>query len=237
MNILYLLIAVIIGYVCGAIPFGFLYVKLFKKVDIRTIGSGRTGGTNSLRAAGPIVGFMTGLSDVAKGFLAIWLLRTLLGNALGELLPWAILAAGTASVIGHNWSIFIGWGGGAGTGPNVGWATAVWWPMLPIAFTVVIGMLLVIGMASVASLAMAFIIPIAFAILYFTGLDSTLSIASSPAYMIAGLLTAFAVAWALRPNIKRLIAGSERVVGPRARRVKQRRHSPTNERPNARLQE
>jgi glycerol-3-phosphate acyltransferase PlsY len=208
-------VAALIGYLCGAIPFGYLYVRLVKGIDIRTVGSGRTGGTNSLRAAGLGVGLATSISDVGKGALGIILSRWLLANQLSpELLPWALALAGVMSVIGHNWSVFMGWRGGAGTGPNVGWGTALWWPMLPIAVVVMSGMLLGIGMASVASLTMGALIAIVFFALYVAGVppfDTTL------AYMVGGVVAFAIVAWALRPNIRRLLDGTERVVGPRAR--------------------
>jgi glycerol-3-phosphate acyltransferase PlsY len=141
--------------------------------------------------------------------------RWLLANQLSpELLPWALALAGVMSVIGHNWSVFMGWRGGAGTGPNVGWGTALWWPMLPIAVVVMSGMLLGIGMASVASLTMGALIAIVFFALYVAGVppfDTTL------AYMVGGVVAFAIVAWALRPNIRRLLDGTERVVGPRAR--------------------
>ncbi|MFQ5400543.1 MAG: glycerol-3-phosphate acyltransferase [Anaerolineae bacterium] len=220
LNILFLLVAGLIGYICGALPFGFLYVKLTKKVDLREIGSGRTGGTNSLRAAGVGVGVLTGLSDVLKGFAGVWLSRLLLSGAVGEgWLPWVLVTAGVMAVVGHNWSVFINWCGGAGTGPNIGWATALWWPMFPIGLIVMIALLLVVGMASVASLAMAAIIPISFAILYFTGEPGY---SETLAYLIGGLASAAIVTWALRPNIKRLLNGTERVVGPRAKRMAKR---------------
>jgi glycerol-3-phosphate acyltransferase PlsY len=212
---LYFLVAALIGYLCGAIPFGYLYVRLVKGIDIRTVGSGRTGGTNSLRAAGLGVGLATSFSDVGKGALGIILSRWLLANQLSpELLPWALALAGVMSVIGHNWSVFMGWRGGAGTGPNVGWGTALWWPMLPIAVVVMSGMLLGIGMASVASLTMGALIAIVFFALYVAGVppfDTTL------AYTVGGVVAFAIVAWALRPNIRRLLDGTERVVGPRAR--------------------
>lgn len=214
----FFLVAALIGYLCGAIPFGYLYVRLVKGIDIRTVGSGRTGGTNSLRAAGLGVGLATSFSDVGKGALGIILSRWLLVNQLSpELLPWALALAGVMSVIGHNWSVFMGWRGGAGTGPNVGWGTAVWWPMLPIAIVVMSGMLLGIGMASVASLTMGALIAIVFFVLYVAGVspfDTTL------AYTVGGLVAFVIVAWALRPNIRRLLNGTERVVGPRARKLK-----------------
>ncbi len=209
----YLLVAAGVGYICGAVPFGYWYVKILKKTDIRDVGSGRTGGTNAYRAAGTAVGLLTGLSDIIKGFAAIWFSRLLLGDALGETwLPWALATAAVMAVIGHNWSIFLKWGGGAGTTPNVGWATALWWPVFPIALLVMGITLVGVGMASVISLVVAAILPIIFAVRYLIGIDST------TAYMVGAIVTAAVVTWALRPNIKRLIAGTERVVGPRARR-------------------
>ena len=52
MQIIYFLLAALIGYLCGSIPFGYIYVRLFKGEDLTKLGSGRTGGTNSFRAAG-----------------------------------------------------------------------------------------------------------------------------------------------------------------------------------------
>ena len=95
------------------------------------------------------------------------------------------------------------------------------WPVAVIACIVGGALLYVIGMASVASLAVAALIPIIFAIRYFTGADLT------AAYMVGGLITAAIVAWSLRPNIKRILAGEERLVGPAAKR-KEKRESVEN---------
>ena len=222
-SVFYFLVAAFIGYICGAIPFGYLYVRLVKGVDIRSVGSGRTGGTNSLRAAGLGVGLATSFSDVGKGALGLILSRWLLANQLSaDLLPWALATAGVMSVVGHNWSVFMGWRGGAGTGPNVGWGTALWWPMLPIAIVVMSGMLLGLGMASIASLTMGALIAIAFFVLYVAGVPP---FDASLAYIVGGLVAFAIVAWALRPNIKRLLDGTERVVGPRARRLKRKQEA------------
>lgn len=219
-NALYFLLAALIGYIAGAIPFGYLYVKATKGIDITEYGSGRTGGTNTYRAAGVTAGIVTALSDVFKGFAAVWITRTLFGTAVdATLVPWLLATAGFFSVVGHNWSIFLGFGGGAGTGPNVGWATALWWPMFPIAFVVMVGLLVGVGMASIASLSMAIIIPVAFLILYFAGIppyDGTL------AFIVGGIATLLVVTWALRPNLKRVLNGTERIVGPRAKSKQQK---------------
>ena len=212
MQILYFLAAAALGYLCGSIPFGFIYVRLFKGEDLTKIGSGRTGGTNSFRAAGLGVGVLTSFSDVLKGAAAVWLTTRLLSAALGpDLLPWAQATAGVFAVIGHNWSIFLKFGGGAGTGPNVGWSSAIWLGILPIAFLVMGGMLYFVGMASVASLSMAVVTIVIFAIRLAMGIDTTV------AYLAGSIVAGLVVTWALRPNIRRVLNGTERLVGRRAK--------------------
>ncbi len=218
MQILYFVLAGAIGYLCGSIPFGYIYVRLFKGEDLRTIGSGRTGGTNSFRAAGLGVGVLTSLSDVLKGAAAVWLSTWLLGSAIGpQALPWLQATAGVLSVVGHNWSIFLKFGGGAGTGPNVGWSAAIWPWIFPIAFLVMGGMLYFVGMASVASLSMAAVTIIVFTVRYLMGIDATL------AYVAGSVVAGLVVTWALRPNIRRVLNGTERLVGRRAKRREQNR--------------
>ena len=216
MQILYFILAAAIGYLCGSIPFGYLYVRLFKGEDLRKIGSGRTGGTNSLRAAGLGVGVLTSLSDVLKGAAAVLLTTWLLGDAAGAAaLPWLQATAGVLSVVGHNWSVFLKFGGGAGTGPNVGWSSAIWPWVLPIAFLVMGGMLYFVGMASVASLSMAAVTIIVFTWRYVAGIDPT------AAYLVGSIAAGLVVTWALRPNIKRVLNGTERLVGRRAKQREQ----------------
>lgn len=217
MNIGYFLIAGLIGYILGSIPFGFLYVKAKTGQDIRTIGSGRMGGTNSYRAGGIVIGLLTGVSDFLKGAVSVWVAGWLFADKVDPLLlPWIVTTGGVMAVMGHNWSVFLKFKGGAGTGPNIGWATAIWLPILPIGFLMMLGLFWLVGMASVASMAMAILIPLVFGIRYFMGIDPT------PAYMVGGIITALAVGWALRPNFKRIAAGNERIVGPRAKRLAQK---------------
>ncbi|HRQ41289.1 MAG TPA: glycerol-3-phosphate acyltransferase [Chloroflexota bacterium] len=219
-KMVFFVLAAFIGYICGAIPFGFIYVYWRKGIDLRDVGSGRTGGTNSLRAAGLKVGIVTAISDALKGFAAVWLARFFLSAGAGEaLIPWISVTAGIFAVIGHNWSVFLKWRGGAGTGPNVGWAMAIWPPMFPLAALVMILMMVGVGMASVASLTMGAVIPVAFLVLYLADVPGY---SETIAYIVGGFVTLGIVAWALRPNIKRLLEGNERVVGPRAKRLEKK---------------
>jgi glycerol-3-phosphate acyltransferase PlsY len=210
------LLAALFGYLVGAVPFGFVVVKLFKGIDIRTIGSGRTGGTNAIRAAGPIAGALTGIGDVAKGAVAVWgagWLATAL-NLNSSVV--AQVLAGVMAVVGHNYSIFLSWKGGAGTGPNLGVAAGFWFPALFILTPLVPILLVATGYASVTSLTIAGLVPILFAIRALVG--------KAPwEYAVYGIVTGTLVVWALRPNIARLKAGTERLVGPRAKAAARRK--------------
>jgi glycerol-3-phosphate acyltransferase PlsY len=211
---LYLIPSALIGYLFGAIPFGYLYVRWLRGVDVRSVGSGRTGGTNSFRAGGMTAGLMTAVSDAVKGAVALLIVTLAFGRVLdATMLPWAQILAGVCSVVGHNWSAYLGFAGGAGTGPNVGWAMALWWPIAPISFLVVGGALRFVGIAAIASILMALVIPIVFAVRLAMGIDHSI------AFTLGGILTLLIVVYSLRPNIKRMIEGRERKVGPRNRPV------------------
>lgn len=195
-----LVLAVVLGYLVGAIPVGYIVIYAMKGQDIRQIGSGRTGGTNALRAGGTWAGILTALGDGLKGIVAILVARWVMDGSPN--LIWAEVLAGLAVVIGHNASIYLGFKGGAGTGPNVGVCIALWplsalWliPLVPFGFTI-------IGYASVTSLLIAAVIPVSMAIRAALGLGPWL-------HLIYAVGAAIAVVWALRPNIKRLINGTE----------------------------
>jgi glycerol-3-phosphate acyltransferase PlsY len=190
-------IMIAFGYLMGAIPIGYLVVKLVKGTDIRQHGSGRTGGTNVWRAAGPWPAILTTVGDFLKGMSAVLIARAVLGNSVGEVL------VGVAAVVGHNWSVFLGWRGGAGTATNLGVISAL---SLPVALAL-IAVALLIGFvsryASVASLAVAILAPTIF-------LALALFAHHPLRHAVYGLLAGAIVVLALRPNIVRLLAGTER---------------------------
>jgi glycerol-3-phosphate acyltransferase PlsY len=205
-------LAAVVGYIVGSLPIGYILVYLFKGEDLRDTGSGRTGGTNAMRAAGLAVGVVTALADLAKGAGAVWIARAIVGDTTS--LPWAEAAAAVGAVTGHNWSIFLGLRGGAGTMPNVGAAMALW-PLFGLA-VIPAGLIVMVisGYASVTSLFVA--VAIALGMTFRAVLDS-----GSWAHAGYGLATAALVTVALLPNIRRLRAGTERMVGPRARARRQ----------------
>ncbi|MBI5956889.1 MAG: glycerol-3-phosphate acyltransferase [Chloroflexi bacterium] len=200
MSILYYVLPAILGYLIGSIPVGMVVVWVTKGVDIRTIGSGRTGGTNAFRAAGPGAGLLTGLGDLAKGLVAVGLAALILpGSAL------AAVIAGLTAIIGHNWSVYIGFRGGAGTAPNLGVLLA----LSPLSFALAgLAGLIAILTSRIASVASLTVSAVAAASLLFLIL-----IQRDPApYLFYGLGQLLLVTIALIPNIRRLVDGKERRV-------------------------
>ncbi len=201
---------VLLAYLLGSIPFGYLIVHIFTGKDIRHVESGRTGGTNAARAAGGVAGALTAVMDGAKGAVAVWVAQAVTPQS-----AWIHVLAPIAAVLGHNYSIFllerdarnrIRLRGGAGGGTTVGGALGLWWPsvfiVVPLGALVFFG----IGYASVTTMSMALIITAIFAIRYSMGLASLPDVCY-------GLIAFVLLAWALRPNIRALIEGRERFHG------------------------
>ncbi len=108
MSIGHVFIAAVFGYLVGSFPTGVLVTRLLGKPDLRSSGSGHTGGLNVSRLAGLAWGVFTMLVDVGKGVLAARLAVRLTGT------PWALPAAGMGAVAGHCWSAYAGFAGGMG---------------------------------------------------------------------------------------------------------------------------
>lgn len=101
------LLAILIAYLLGAIPFGYLLTRLTTGKDVRAQGSGNIGATNVLRTAGRAAGLATLALDMAKGFAAVWIAGMLTDNSPG----WMADAA-LAVMVGHAFPIFLGFKGG-----------------------------------------------------------------------------------------------------------------------------
>jgi len=196
-EILRYVIMIALGYLIGSIPVGYLVVKLTKGMDVRQYGSGRSGGTNVWRAAGPLPAILTTVGDFSKGMIAVWIGRAILGDSIGEVL------VGVAAIVGHNWSVFLGWRGGAGTSTNLGVISMLYWPVALALIIVAVLIAFVLRYASVASLSVAILAPIIFLVLAL--------VAQRPLpHVLYGLLAGAIVVLAHRANIARLLAGTER---------------------------
>lgn len=200
---------VILGYIIGSIPFGLLIVKLKTGKDIRDVESGRTGGTNAVRAAGFWAGLLTAILDVLKGAGAVWIAQALSpDNHLIHIL------APLGAILGHNYSVFLisrdndgkmRFHGGAGGAPALGGAMGIWLPMGPIVFGVALLIWFTVGIASITTMAIGLIITITFAIRTYLGEQPSIDI-------LYGVIALFLLVWSLRPNLKKLREGQERVV-------------------------
>lgn len=208
-----------VSYFIGAIPFGYIFVKIKTGRDVRELHSGRTGTTNALRAAGFGAGLATVVMDIIKGMVVVWLARQIFPQQ-----PWLHVAAPLLMIVGHNYSLVMVernangrpvLRGGAGGAPSVGGAMGLWWPVALIQIPVGAVILLGVGYASVATMSVPLIATAAFAWRAARGL------APWP-YVAYGLVAEALLLWSLRPNIKRLLAGEERVVGWRVWRRKRR---------------
>src|SRR5512143_3285409 len=102
MQILLATVVALIAYIIGSIPFGLLIVKLKTGKDIRTVESGRTGGTNAARAAGLGAGLLTAILDILKGTAAVWL-----AQALDPANHVVHVLAPVFAILGHNYSLFL----------------------------------------------------------------------------------------------------------------------------------
>jgi glycerol-3-phosphate acyltransferase PlsY len=200
---------VLLSYVIGSIPFGLLIVKLKTGKDIREIESGRTGGTNAMRAAGFWAGFGTAMLDIAKGAVGMLIARWISPDAYG-----VHVLTGLAAILGHNYSIFLSerdesgklrLRGGAGGAPSVGGAIGIWPGSLLIILPLGMLTFFTVGIASVTTMAVAFFAIIVFAIRASQGLMPWV-------YVWFGVGAEILLMWALRPNLKKLFSGNERVI-------------------------
>lgn len=190
------LLALLIAYVLGAIPFGYVLVKLTKGTDVRASGSGNIGATNVLRTAGRAEGVATLLLDIAKGFVAVWVAAELTNDA-----PlWTSLAA-LAVMAGHAFPVFLKFKGGKAVASFIG--AFLYLTPLPLALAL---LLFVIAVArtrhiSAGSILAAGAFPFGVWLILHPPFEITLA-----AFIAGGFIV-----YRHRANIERLRAGNENV--------------------------
>ena len=194
-----LVAAVIAAYLLGSFPAGYLLGRLWG-VNVLSYGSGRTGGTNVLRSAGIIPALLTGLLDIGKGALAVWVAGQMTGYPEVEVL------AGAAAILGHNYSVFLRFRGGAGVGTSLGALGAIYWPA---ALGLVVMLLVTIAVTRYASLGSLIVSTLMPLVLLVLGLEGILPLT----YVAYGVLAWIIIVYAHRPNIQRLLQGTERRIG------------------------
>ena len=190
---------VIVAYLAGSIPFGVIVARLSGGPDPRTIGSGRTGGTNALRALGRKWATVVVLGDLAKGVGPVVLARLITG------LPAVEVACGFAAVVGASRSIFLGFGGGRGVGTGVGTMLVIQPLAIALATPVFVVVILVTRYVSLGSLLGSAAMFPAMGLLWLVASGSV-----PPAYLVYAVAGPALIWLAHADNIDRLIHGKER---------------------------
>ncbi len=197
-------IAVLVGYFLGAIPFGFLAGR-WKGVDLRREGSGNIGATNAIRILGKPVGISVLALDALKGYVACvlgpWLAVQIGGASVGNaaVLP---LVSGFTAVLGHNYTCFLRFKGGKGIATSAGVLLALTPGGLGIALGTFLILTWITRIVSVGSIAAAAILPVG---TWLTGGRGWL-------FGVTLLMGVLAI-YKHRANIQRLIAGTEPRLG------------------------
>jgi glycerol-3-phosphate acyltransferase PlsY len=192
---------IVMGYLFGSMPWGYWLVRVFKGVDIRSLGSGNVGGTNVWRVYGRWMGIPVVLLDTAKGFVPALLAAIYAGHGTAVL-------AGAAAMLGHYRPLFLGWKRG---GKMVATCGGAFLGLAPLVGGVALGVwiltFLLLRYASVASLVAAATMPVAAWALGYPW----------PVIVFAAV-AATAVAFLHRENVKRLVRGQENRFQLRGRR-------------------
>lgn len=194
------IVLVVMGYLIGSLPMGVIVARLTRGTDPRTVGSGRTGGTNALRAMGPRRALAVGLLDVAKG--AVPVLITIWAGAT----PVVGALTGVAAVLGAWKSVFLRFRGGRGVAAGVGGMLAISVPVVLISLPMFIGVIVITRYVSLGSLlgtAFGALVSVMFAAVGW--LDAGWLLFSAGGTVIVWIAHA--------DNIARLRAGTERRLG------------------------
>ena len=184
-------------YLLGSIPFGYIVGKLFKKVDIRELGSGNIGATNAFRILGPSLASLVVIGDIGKGIFSIYLVKYL--NIDSSLV---LTIAGLAVICGHDWSLFLGFKGGKGIATTFGVVFALN-PTISILALIVGGVVVIttryVSLASIFVVISIFVFTILFKQPY--------------EYIIFSAIILILGIFKHKDNIKRLKSKKERKIG------------------------
>jgi acyl phosphate:glycerol-3-phosphate acyltransferase len=199
-------LTVLIAYLLGSIPTGFLVAKA-RGIDIRTVGSGNIGATNVFRILGKPAGLIVLLADALKGWLAVFVVARLASawfypDAGSVAREWFSLCAGIAAILGHNYTCWLQFKGGKGIATSAGVLVA----LVPVPLLIILAVWIIVfalsRYVSLASISAAFALP--FAALVF-GESRTIIVVTAA---LAGLAI-----YKHKANIKRLLNGTENRIG------------------------
>ncbi|HEU5169732.1 MAG TPA: glycerol-3-phosphate 1-O-acyltransferase PlsY [Gemmatimonadales bacterium] len=192
----------LLSYLVGALPTSYLAARVFGGIDLREHGSRNLGATNVYRVLGWKYAIPVGLVDVAKGALPVWLF----GERVPEL-PLFPLFCGLAAVVGHGFSVFVGFRGGKGVATAAGVVLALApWALLAVTVVWVLVVWLT-GYVSLGSVVSAALFPLAAWLLH----------DARGVVLVSEVALAGFIIWKHRANLLRLAQGTENRFGRRAR--------------------
>lgn len=198
-------LALLVSYLLGSLPFGFLMVKLLRGVDLRTIGSGNIGATNAMRVLGKPLGLLAFLLDFAKGLVPVLVFAPALARSSAAEIDLAVLCGGAAAC-GHVWPVFLRFRGGKAVATGCGALIG----LDPVVFLVGGGVWLVTlaatRYAGLASMAMGLAFPLAAWWRAATGAGPWSVVAGASALTLLILVRH-------RSNMARMLAGTEPKIG------------------------
>ena len=188
--------SLILGYLLGSIPSGWLAGCWLKGIDLRELGSGSTGATNVLRQVGKGPALVVFLIDVGKGAAAVLIARAL---GLGD---WIQVLAGLTALAGHIWPVWLNFKGGKAVATGFGMFLGLAWPVGLASFGVFLLTLWLFRIVSLSSVLAAVSLPLL--MISFSGIGS---------YILIALVAMGLVLWRHRSNLARILEGSEPKVG------------------------
>ena len=210
MDLVRILACGLIGYAIGSVSSGYLVGKLYRNVDLRTVGSGSTGATNTFRALGLGAGLLVAVLDILKGAASVWI-ATAIVDGPGDLRSIAAALAAVAAVAGHCWPAFLERRGGRGVATGFGAllfiATPAWLGAV-VAFMIALAITRMVSVSSLASVAGALL---GYGLFVATGYLS-FHWAVLGFILVAGAI----VVIRHRPNIDRIVRGKEPRLGQSA---------------------
>ena len=184
----------LISYLLGSFPSGFLYAKNLKGIDLRYVGSGSTGATNVLRNIGKWPALIVFILDVLKGFIAVKIAYFFLSDNIFQVL------AGLFAITGHIWPIWLKGKGGKAVATGLGMFIALSWKVGLASFGTFLIMISLTKIVSLSSITAAILLPI-----YMFKYIGTFN----DPYTIFSFIVAIIVIWKHRSNINRIIKGEE----------------------------
>ena len=196
------LIAIVVSYLLGSIPFGYLIVSATTGNDIRQTGSGGTGATNVSRRAGKSAGIATLILDATKGAAAVLFTKFMTSGM--DHAAWYVAAASVAAMIGHIFPVWLGFRGGKGVATGVG-VLVVQAPVVVLcAGLVFVLIVLITRYVSLGSMTAAVCIPI------FLWIETLIHpVREAPALIATAVMGAGLIIFAHRGNIGRLLNDAE----------------------------